>query len=179
MNVQLPCNFVHDSELRWNAPLVTVSNSVTWYGERVHDVIQRLIQYAVDAWQRVLNAPSTRFELLPSLDPWVRNIENDNADIVVRSEYMDGPGGTLAYVPLPVSGDEVGVCDLCGNVFMDQWERWTNRMFYSVFLHEFGHALGFGHSQNPDSIMKAFYSGQTWLGQSDIELVRATYDLAA
>lgn len=56
-----------------------------------------------------------------------------------------------------------------GSVHFDNDELWTwnntdpyaeGTDFFSVAVHELGHALGLGHSQVEDSIMFAYYKGQ-------------------
>jgi predicted Zn-dependent protease len=47
-----------------------------------------------------------------------------------------------------------------------------------VTTHELGHALGLGHSSDPNSVMQPFYSGYNpnfQLGQDDISGIQSLY----
>lgn len=178
MRLGQECTFVNNPLQKWDQSEVTIANAVTWYGEYVHYMLNRLMVRGVRVWMEPLVASNTEFRLLPSDPVWFNNIER-TGDIIVRSEYMDGPGGVLGYVPLPTNSDDVGSCERCGDVFMDQWESWTARMWYAFWLHEFGHAMGLPHSERRDSIMYPQFQGQTELGPTDVASVVELYERAA
>lgn len=178
MQLGAECQFENDPTLKWRQAEVTIANSVTWYGEHVHYMLNRLMRRAVAEWMSPVMFPSTEFRVLDSNPVWFQNI-NAAGDILLRSEYIDGQNGVLGYVPLPVGTNDVGACERCGDVFFDQWEQWTTRMWYSFFLHEFGHALGLGHSNRRDSIMWPTFQGLMTIGESDRADVVRLYERAA
>ena len=46
---------------------------------------------------------------------------------------------------------------------------------YEISLHEVGHALGLGHSDNPADIMYPTTHGQTFLSENDLNNLKQIY----
>ena len=88
---------------------------------------------------------------------------------------FDGPGGILAHTFYPVPTNPESIA---GDMHFDDDESWkigADVDVFSLALHEAGHALGLGHSDNPDAVMYPYYHLHTALQADDIAAIRQLY----
>ncbi|XP_039600459.1 collagenase 3-like [Polypterus senegalus] len=114
----------------------------------------------------------------------ITKIYSGTADIMISfvtgvhgdNSPFDGPGGFLAHAFAPSDG-------IGGDTHFDEEETFTSGSAgYNLFLvaaHEFGHALGLGHSNDPGALMYPIYNyvnpGTFSLSQDDIQGIQSLY----
>ena len=91
---------------------------------------------------------------------------------------FDGPGGVLAHTfyPAPPNPEPIA-----GDMHFDDSETWkigANTDLFSVALHELGHSLGLGHSDNPSAVMYPYYKMATTLSPLDVSAAQTMYAAA-
>jgi hypothetical protein len=110
--------------------------------------------------------------------------DDSTADIVIGwavrdhgdGDPFDGPGDVLAHASFPNPYDNSQVF-----LHFDDEERWMDSETRDVDLltvaaHEIGHTLGLAHSNNPEALMYASYSGpRRFLSEDDIAGVQSLY----
>jgi hypothetical protein len=88
---------------------------------------------------------------------------------------FDGPGGVLAHTFFPAPPNPEPIA---GDMHFDDSETWrigANTDLFSVALHELGHSLGLGHSDDPSAVMYPYYQMASGLSPLDISTVQTLY----
>jgi len=102
-------------------------------------------------------------------------------DIRVGAIHFDGPSGVLAHAYQPGTAAIFSNGTLGGDVHLDNDENWTldgigGFDLATVLLHELGHSLGLGHSDDIMSVMFPFYQGvRLQLAADDIAGIQTIY----
>ena len=139
-----------------------------------------------------LPADSTEAEITRALNEWAKYVMltfvqtgNSTADRTIAILFasgehgdgypFDGPGGVLAHTfyPVPTNPEPIA-----GDMHFDDAESWkigADVDVFSIALHEAGHALGLGHSDNPNAVMYPYYRMRAALQAEDIAAIRELY----
>ena len=150
------------------------------------------LKYAFVHVTEKLPAGSTEAEITRALNQWAQYVNvtftpaadatgNQTLAMLFASGAhgdgysFDGPGGVLAHTFYPFPTDPEPIA---GDMHFDDSENWNigaDVDVYSIALHEAGHALGLGHSDNPNAVMYPYYHMHTTLQPDDIAAIRELY----
>ncbi len=128
-----------------------------------------VIRAAFDAWEQVTNID------------FVEVSDSSNVDIRLGYGDIDGSSGTLGVAYYSWNGSNELTQSF---IEFDSAENWNLNIggggpgisAYIVALHEIGHAIGIGHSDNGGAVMAAFLNNSlTGLTQDDIDAAQAIY----
>jgi len=186
----VPCVGAVTSQGRVGQYVATVGDG--WEGPGRHAAT---LTYSFEKLTRKLPAGLTKEEIQKALKEWSRYVKvtfvpggwpharrnlnflfatGDHGD----SYPFDGPGRVLAhsFYPAPPNPEPIA-----GDVHFDEDETWrvgARVDLFSIALHELGHALGLGHSDNPNDVMYPYYRMVSGLSEGDVAAIRSLYAAA-
>jgi hypothetical protein len=134
--------------------------------------VESEILRAMNAWSAVTNVvfePGTSATAMRTI--LVKFASGAHGD----SYPFDGPGGVLGHTfyPVPINSESIA-----GDIHLDADENWHaggDLDIYTVALHELGHAIGLGHTDNPGDVMYPYYHRGAQLSANDIGAARELY----
>ena len=130
------------------------------------------IERALREWQKYANVVLTAGDAADGLRTIaIQFARGDHGDGLP----FDGPGRTLAhtYFPAPPNPEPIA-----GDMHFDADESWhigSSIDVFTVALHEAGHALGLGHSEQPGAVMYPYYRFVYGLSSDDIAGIQDLY----
>lgn len=146
------------SDYPWNHSPITVYIDDRNLPEHYSPTYYTQVEKAMEYWEKGGNGNlgfTPVFELVDSKDAdirikWVENLEN----------VEGAPSGVAGYASPRVSDDRFVNVDIVletGNYQGKAWRQYGDATMLSIAKHEFGHALGLGHSSNRRDIMYPEY----------------------
>lgn len=160
---------------------------IRWHFVRGNQQILNIASRAFNLWARYTNLDFVHDAIKPNIVISFASYHHNHRGGDKCSSIFDGIGGVLGHAFQPYPGKETV------EIHLDRSENWrftskelsndSNISIFQVLVHEIGHALGIGHSDDRNSIMYALFfpnsrdDHQLKLSMDDIAAIRSLYGI--
>lgn len=169
INIYVKESFQNQRNTRWNKSSVFVFLSEIVHPEYKNQQIEyyNLIKKGLNLWNKIIG-DKVKF---------VITTNKLEADIIVRFNRVTREAWGMCYYDT-ISNSEfkkltvkLGLSNEYNGAKLSQNDKFV------LILHEFGHALGLGHSNNNDIMCSGYYPEKDWITLNDIITVKILYKL--
>ncbi|MGH9999496.1 MAG: matrixin family metalloprotease [Nitrosopumilaceae archaeon] len=146
--------------------ILSVKKAITGFGTVKYDDTKRYV-----SWQEALKTTEYKTKIfMPTIEIVVDN--NKEADLTITITDSKNADGSSGYTTHVVEDNMI----VKSNITIYDINNMSGKQISSITRHEFGHALGLGHSDSPEDLMYEIIQVASYVTDCDVDSLLALYD---